>query len=302
MRYWVGVTDNDWFAFLSREGCDEVNFWQPGGRRPFTQLDVGAPFLFKLKSPNNHISGCAAFVSFTQLPLSIAWDVFARKNGAASRAEFERMIRTKVTDRSAKDPVIGCTVLSSPRFWAFNDWIEAGPYWKGTVVVGCYFDEKESDSRHLWAEVERRDQQAFVVAVSEAMRFGTPTLVKARLGQSGFRVVVTDAYQRRCAITGERTLPTLEAAHILPYSENGPHNLRNGLLLRSDFHRLFDAGLVTVTPNFVVEVSPRIREEWFNGKAYYRLHGERLTSLPGDPSERPSAKYLQWHNENRFAA
>ncbi len=39
-------------------------------------------------------------------------------------------------------------------------------------------------------------------------------------------------------------------------------------------------GLVTVTPEYRVEVSPRIREEWFNGKAYYRLHGEQLASLP----------------------
>ncbi|OCN02834.1 hypothetical protein A7X67_02970 [Clostridium sp. W14A] len=42
-----------------------------------------------------------------------------------------------------------------------------------------------------------------------------------RLGQGTFRVIVTEAYQRRCAFTGERTLPVLEAAHIKPYSENG---------------------------------------------------------------------------------
>ena len=38
----------------------------------------------------------------------------------------------------------------------------------------------------------------------------------ARLGHGAFRLLVTDAYQRRCAVTGERTLPVLDAAHIRP--------------------------------------------------------------------------------------
>ena len=36
MKGFVGVTDNDWFAFLSQQpGIDEVNFWQPGGTSQF---------------------------------------------------------------------------------------------------------------------------------------------------------------------------------------------------------------------------------------------------------------------------
>lgn len=57
------------------------------------------------------------------------------------------------------------------------------------------------------------------------------------LGQGGFQILVTDAYTRRCTITGERTLPALEAHHIRPFSEEGPHRTDNGLLLRSDWHR-----------------------------------------------------------------
>jgi len=34
MKGFFGVTDNVWFAFLSHQPViDEVNFWQPGGRR-----------------------------------------------------------------------------------------------------------------------------------------------------------------------------------------------------------------------------------------------------------------------------
>jgi putative restriction endonuclease len=86
----------------------------------------------------------------------------------------------------------------------------------------------------------------------------------------------------------------------LPYADNGPHEVTNGLLLRSDFHKLFDIGFVTITPDLHVEVSPRIREEWFNGKAYYRLHGKLLANLPDNPAHRPGASFLRWHNENCF--
>ena len=305
MRFWVGVTDNTWFDFLSREAPDEVNFWQPSGKPPFTQLQPGAPFLFKLKSPFNHIAGGAFFVKFSALPISMVWDVFERKNGAATRASFEAMIRRLATDKAAKDPYIGCTVLSDPFFWPTDQWIAAEAYWKSNVVVGSYYDSEEQRGARLWSEVQARQALPLVAdtplaPAQDLDRYGKPLLVRPRLGQSGFQVVVTDAYQRRCAITGERTLPVLEAAHILPYAEKGPHELQNGLLLRSDFHKLFDKGLVTITPDLNVEVSPKIREQWFNGKAYYRLHGQRLASLPPDPSNYPSRRYLQWHNENRF--
>lgn len=305
MQYWVGVTDNTWFGFLSREGPDEVNFWQPSGKPPFTRLQPGAPFLFKLKSPLNHIAGGGFFVKFSALPMSMVWDVFERKNGAATRSEFETMIRRLTSDKAAKDPYVGCTVLTEPFFWERDQWIAAEPYWKSNVVVGSYYESHEGLGARLWSEVEARRASMThtqpLSAEAEA-RYGKPLLVRPRLGQSGFQVVVTDAYQRRCAITGERTLPVLEAAHILPYAQQGPHELQNGLLLRSDFHKLFDKGLVTITTELTVEVSPKIREEWFNGKDYYRLHGQRLANLPTDPEHHPSRKYLQWHNENRFQA
>jgi putative restriction endonuclease len=72
MKYWLGVTDNRWFDFLSRSGPDEVNFWQPRGMVSFAELRPGSLFLFKLKRPFNHIGGGAYFVKSTSLPLSIA--------------------------------------------------------------------------------------------------------------------------------------------------------------------------------------------------------------------------------------
>ena len=125
-------------------------------------------------------------------------------------------------------------------------------------------------------------------------------MARGRLGQGAFRVLVTDAYLRRCAVTGEKTLPVLEAAHIKPYALEGPHSVKNGILLRSDLHKLFDLGYVTVTPALRLEVSPRLKAEWENGREYYAYHGRELTCRPADVSNFPSREFLQWHNENRF--
>jgi putative restriction endonuclease len=104
MRLWLGVTDNDWFRFLSRAAVDEVNFWQPSGKAPFVGLESGAPFLFKLKRPYNHIAGGGTFVKFSKLPLSLAWEVFETKNGAESRDHFEALIRRLGSDPKVRDP------------------------------------------------------------------------------------------------------------------------------------------------------------------------------------------------------
>ena len=306
MKYWVGVTDNGWFDFLSKANVDEVNFWQPSGKAPFSGLEQGAPFLFKLKRPFNHVAGGGLFVKFSVLPLSMVWETFEHKNGAPSREKFEQMIRRLAPDPQARDPDVGCTVLAAPFFWPRESWIADPPAFAGNIVRGRYYDTTKSDGAQLWDLVQKTlearplAEPRFEVNEPLVSRYGEPVLVQPRLGQGAFRVLVTDAYRRRCAITGEATLPVLEAAHILPFAERGPNEVSNGMLLRSDFHKLFDLGLVTVTPDFHVEVSSRIRDEWFNGKAYYRLHGKELANYPQAVLQQPSAAFLRWHNEERY--
>ena len=96
-------------------------------------------------------------------------------------------------------------------------------------------------------------------------------------------------------------MPALDAAHIRPYGEGGPHDVSNGLLLRADVHRLFDKGYVTVDPDLRLVVSPRLKTEFHNGRTYYSLHGKAL-KLPERETDRPDPDALQWHNDNVFAA
>ncbi|MPM17402.1 hypothetical protein SDC9_63791 [bioreactor metagenome] len=125
-------------------------------------------------------------------------------------------------------------------------------------------------------------------------------LATYRIGQGTFRVLVTEAYNRRCAISGEKTLPVLDAAHIVPFSEEGSYSVKNGLLLRTDIHTLYDKGYLTVTPDYHVEVSTRLKSEYGNGKIYYAYHGLSLPNLPLHQQERPSPSFLAWHTEKVY--
>jgi len=310
MKVWVGVTDEGWFDHLAERNPDEVNFWQPSGGREFRALAPGEPFLFKLHSPKNYVVGGGFFVRYSALPCSLAWEAFGEKNGVTDYAEFLariRKYRAKSGDahKPEPDPIVGCNVLAEPFFFPQPEWIPVPKDWAPNIVQGKTYDSRTEPGRSLWAAVVDKLYALGVWQSSELRdedrREAPEYLVKARLGQGAFRVLVTDAYQRRCAISGERTLPVLEAAHIKPYARSGPNLVRNGLLLRSDLHKLFDIGLLTVTPDLRVEVSKRIKEEYENGHEYYAHHGRPLAVLPPGLNERPARELLEWHNLNVFS-
>ena len=141
--------------------------------------------------------------------------------------------------------------------------------------------------RHLWELVMDRVAARADTPIA-VPRYGEPVLIRPRLGQGAFRIGVTGVYQRRCAVTGERTLPILDAAHIRPYGAGGDHEITNGLLLRTDVHRLFDLGYVTVSGDGHFEVGRRLKEDFENGLHYYAMHGKPIT-LPKEhgPEARP---------------
>jgi putative restriction endonuclease len=308
MKFYVGVTDNEWFDIVSHVArIDEVNFWQPGGgSRAFKALQSGEPFLFKLHSPLNFIVGGGFFAHWTRLPISLAWEAFGEKNGAHSFGEMRNLIishRESDKDR-LEDFYIGCILLEQPFFFERSEWISIPSDWKGPTQQGKHYDLQIEPGKSLWEQVRTRlaGKSSYLpeTRIEDSSRYGTPILVKPRLGQGSFRILVTDAYGRACAITEEHSLPALESAHIKPYNEGGQHSVNNGLLLRSDFHRLFDRGYITVTPEYRIEVSRRLKEEFENGHSYYPFHGKPLHHYPSDSRNWPLKNLLIWHNENIF--
>ena len=298
----VAVTDNDWFKILQREsGLDEVNFWSPSPKK-FLSLTQGELLLFKLRAPNNAIAGCGIFVDWYALPWKLAWKAFGVANGTGSAEELSKRVAKyrRVPQEALGNFEIGCRVLTQPSFFVEEDWIPVPDSWSPRIVDYKTYNTEDAEGLGLWHAVIERMQRT--VAIAQGLpdrRFGEPQLIHPRLGQRAFRVVVTESYERQCAVTGEKTLPVLEAAHIRPYSDGGLHEARNGLLLRSDIHQLFDDGYVTVSPELRFEVSPRIREEFENGKNYYALHGKRIF-VPASFEARPDPIALAWHNQERY--
>lgn len=314
MKFHLGVTDNNWFSFLAkrREPAEDVNFWRPGGNQSFRAIAVGAPFAFKLKFPSNAIGGLGFFSSYTNLPLDVAWDIFGQRNGVESYAEFKNTIISYRSEKNpfAVNPNIGCIVLTDPIFFRKEDWVAVPKDWGKSIVQGKSYDTSTDTGKALWEKIElvlekyqlfNRDESPKSQLILEQAEpaYAAKYLTKVRLGQGAFRVNLTEAYQRKCAISGEKTLPVLEAAHIKPYALSGPNYTTNGILMRADMHKLFDSGYMTITSDYKVEVSPKIKETFENGKDYYKHHGQKII-LPQEKANHPEQLYIEWHNNNIY--
>ena len=81
-------------------------------------------------------------------------------------------------------------------------------------------------------------------------------------GQGSFRVLVTDTYHRQCAVTGEKALPVLDAAHVRGVADGGDHRIDNG-------------------------------------EPYYPFDGQEIW-VPKEHRNRPNREFLEWHADTRF--
>jgi putative restriction endonuclease len=306
MTGFIANTHADWFDFLARRSrWDEVNFWNPSDYYAF-RGEPGSPFFFRLKSPRNAIGGFGFVSRFARLPEWLAWECFGEGNGASNFPEMQgrlNTIRQQNQIAVGRDLTqIGCIILASAVFFQKDDWVRQPSDWGKQNLRYKRYDLTEGEGLRVWRECQERALAVAPEVMTDlgieqpANRWGTPILVAPRLGQGTFRVAVTDAYERACAVTGEHSLPALEAAHIKPYSDDGPHAVSNGLLLRSDLHRLFDRGYVTVTPDYRMEVSPQLKSHFSNGKTYYPYHGAQIT-VPRSINLRPDPELLRWHNQ-----
>ncbi|MCK4817934.1 HNH endonuclease [bacterium] len=314
MKFYLGVTDYEWFSFLSERRNEDINFWQPGGIAGFKVLNPGDPFLFKLKYPLNAISGIGFYSTHSILPLDVAWDIFGERNGVESYLKFKQKIISYRTASNTfeSNPNIGCIVLTDPILFNKEDWITVPKSWGKSIVQGKSYSTDDFEGADLWTKIEQRlanydlfqreeiDKSQFILEDNSSSQYSKKYLTKIRYGQGAFRVLLTDAYNRKCAISGEKTLPALEAAHIKPYADSGPNYICNGLLLRADIHKLFDAGYLTVTKDYKIEVSSKIKEEFENGKNYYQYHGGNIKTIPHQILNHPDLNYLEWHNSNIY--
>lgn len=124
-------------------------------------------------------------------------------------------------------------------------------------------------------------------------------LVKVRgRTQRLFRQALLRVYNNKCALTGLTFTPLLEACHIMPWAQCKDAerlDVRNGILLNSNHHRLFDKGWITFDKDFRLVYADAQEEDGPYTEAdralTLRLHGQPL-SLPTNPLHTPAEHYL----------
>lgn len=307
MRAVIGVTDNDWAAYLrERPHVTEANFWIPSGRATFRALSPGEPFLFKTHWPSNQLVGGGFYSGYALLTVREAWELFKDGNGVGSEAELASVIaryRKSAPDRTA---AIGCVLLRDIFFVPEGETLDAPSDFAKNIVNFKGYDLTATgqhvdlmfDTMLGRAEVRIGDDDGLASVVPGPV-FGRDRLVRARVGQQAFKGLVLTSYERRCAITGNHIRPTLEAAHIRPVSRAGENRVDNGLLLRSDVHTLFDLGYLGVNERYELQVSRRLGEEWGNGREFYDRAGQPIR-IPDAQANRPDRRAIEWHMDTIF--
>lgn len=155
--------------------------------------------------------------------------------------------------------------------------LSMGPLDEQFKVEGSFLE----DEGRLNDEVEESKRS---ILVEEIERRRVATTVLHRPGQSEFRKAVVLSNEQGCVFTKERTLEVLEAAHIVPVKYGGTDSASNGLCMRVDIHRLFDAGKIRIDSEGAVTINGSLR----GSRTYSRLP-DRVTL-----KDRVDPAYLKW--------
>jgi putative restriction endonuclease len=119
--------------------------------------------------------------------------------------------------------------------------------------------------------------------------------VKQRLHQRVFRERVLIAYRSQCTLCRLRHPELLDAAHIKEDADGGQPIVPNGLAMCAIHHRAFDAQVLGIRPDYVVEVRRDVREEHDGPTLQHALQGMHRQSLtlPRSRAAWPSRELLE---------
>jgi len=126
--------------------------------------------------------------------------------------------------------------------------------------------------------------------------------VKTRIKQSFFRKAVLSSYEGKCCMSGINTPTLLIASHIMPWSHNTQQRLnpRNGLCLSALHDKAYDAGLITVTPDFMIHVSKQLKYQEHSSLGQDYLLALEGLSINLPKKFQPEPEFLAYHQANIF--
>jgi len=120
-----------------------------------------------------------------------------------------------------------------------------------------------------------------------------------------FREKLLSTYDSRCCVTGLANEDFLSAIHIKSWGHSD-HAERiassNGLLLNSLHNKAFGEGLITVTDDRQVLLSPRIRGVFpkSDTEDFFEAYENKAIRVPSSDVDAPNSAFLKWHRENVF--
>jgi putative restriction endonuclease len=128
--------------------------------------------------------------------------------------------------------------------------------------------------------------------------------IKVRgIAQSIFRKTLLVAYESKCAFCGLSFKTALQASHIISWSNSKKAerlDIRNGILLCSIHHKLFDDHWFTINDTYTI-IYDDPNEKEGNYSEYDKLmttalHNTKMT-LPTNKNHRPKKSFLKQHKE-----
>lgn len=165
-------------------------------------------------------------------------------------------------------------------------------------VFPVYLSREEPDEhRFVVVHGAFREIAPFASPVETELRRYLLREAKRRLHQPRFRATVLRAYEQRCAVCSLGHAQLLDAAHIVADSaEDGQPVISNGLALCKIHHAAFDAHILGIRPDLVVQIRTDVLAEIDGPMLRYGLqgrHDQPLMSLPRARAEQPDRARLE---------
>jgi putative restriction endonuclease len=118
-----------------------------------------------------------------------------------------------------------------------------------------------------------------------------------------FKREIPKIYQNQCCISGMRiesntNAQMIDACHIVPFSSSNDDTVSNGIALSPNLHRAYDRGLITINEDYIVRISPVIKENE-TPFSISQFAGLRII-LPENKKNYPSPENLIWHKKEVF--
>lgn len=169
----------------------------------------------------------------------------------------------------------------------------------GPLAIGLEPTSQEAIN-YAKDEIAAWSAERFAVSNNEVRRTETR---QNRIARSVvFREKVRTEYHKTCAVSGfALSTPAManevEAAHIVPISEGGLDDIRNGITLTQTLHWAFDRGLFGVSRDRTIFVPRRAAE--IVGNAFIMNFSGRPIREAATPALKAHRDAFEWHMEHR---